>query len=141
MKRLNVEVLCQSYYKSSIVLPRDDMSIEEAIEYAKANIDKIRLGELVYIENSDELDDENCEIEDMCCELSDCVLVGNNRVEAYQSHLDFESGFDEEFRCDISFKEFCKELDKGYGNSDFLQISRLIEMPDGKIWYDNEFCG
>lgn len=34
------------------------MSLEEAIKYAKTNIDKIPLGEMEYISDSDILDEE-----------------------------------------------------------------------------------
>ncbi len=70
------------------------------------------------------------------------VCVGNNRKEAYASHMNFEMGFDNpELRVLITFDEFCKELDLGYGNSKYVQISRLYEDADGKIWYDNEYVG
>lgn len=60
MKTLNVTVRCMAVYNSSIEVP-DDMSEEEAIQYAKEHIDEIPCGELDYISNSDELDEENCE--------------------------------------------------------------------------------
>ena len=74
-------------------------------------------------------------------DLSNFVLVGNNRKEAYDSHIEFENGFDDpEFRDLMNFDHFCKELDLGYGNSTHIQIARLFEDNDGKIWYDNEYC-
>lgn len=63
MKKLNVTVQCEAVYDSSIEVP-DNMSIEEAIEYAKKYINEIPLGELEYISDSDELDEESCEFED-----------------------------------------------------------------------------
>lgn len=63
MKKLNVTVQCMAVYNSSIEVP-DNMSIEEAIEYAKVHIDNIPLGELDYISYSDEIDEECCEFED-----------------------------------------------------------------------------
>lgn len=75
-------------------------------------------------------------------DLTGFVLIGNNRKEAYADHMDFEMGFaDHEARDLMTYKEFCKELDLGYGNSDHAQIARLYEAPDGKIWYDNEWGG
>lgn len=59
MKRLNVTVTCMAVYNSAIEVP-DDMTIEEAIEYAKEHINEIPIGELKYISDSDELDEENC---------------------------------------------------------------------------------
>ena len=62
MKRLNVSCLCMATYNNSIEVP-DDMSLEDAIKYAKDNLDKIHVGILEYIPNSDELDEENCYFE------------------------------------------------------------------------------
>lgn len=59
MKRLNVTVTCMAVYNSAIEVP-NDMTIEEAIEYAKEHINEIPIGELEYISDSDELDEENC---------------------------------------------------------------------------------
>lgn len=69
------------------------------------------------------------------------VLVGNNRREAYANHIEFEKGFNDPDNSylKMSFRKFCKELARGYGQSDWVQISRLYEAPDGKIWYDTEF--
>lgn len=63
MKKLKVSAICRCWYTSSIEVP-DEMTIEEAIEYAKENIDIIPLGDLEYISNSDELDEELCEFEE-----------------------------------------------------------------------------
>ena len=74
-------------------------------------------------------------------DLSNFVLVGNNRLEAYGSHMDFEMGFDNpEIRDLMDFHDFCKELDLGYGNSTHIQVARLYEDNNGKVWYDNEYC-
>ena len=71
-------------------------------------------------------------------DLSTFVWVGNNRLEAYGSHMNFEMGFDNpELRDLMDFHDFCAELDLGYGNSSHLQIARLYEDENGKIWYDN----
>ena len=43
----------------------DTFTIDEAIKYAKEHITKIPLGTLEYITDSDELDEENCEFEDV----------------------------------------------------------------------------
>ena len=56
-------------------------------------------------------------------DLTNFVCIGNNRLEAYGSHMNFEMGFDNpELRVLITFDEFCKELDKGYENSKYIQI-------------------
>lgn len=75
-------------------------------------------------------------------DLSTFVLLGESREEAYDAHIEFEMGFDDpRMREIMSFNEFCKELDLGYGKSGYIQIARLYEDKDGKIWYDNEYVG
>lgn len=59
MKRLNVTINCMAVYNSAIDVP-DEMILEEAIEYAKQNIKDIPLGQLEWVEDSDELDEDNC---------------------------------------------------------------------------------
>lgn len=63
MKRLNVTVNCMAVYCSGIDVP-DEMTLEEAIEYAKKHIDEIPIGELEWISDSDEIDEENCDFEE-----------------------------------------------------------------------------
>lgn len=60
MKTLNVKVQCMAYYSSSIEVP-DDMTLKESIQYAKEHLDEIPCGELEYVSDSDELDEENCD--------------------------------------------------------------------------------
>ena len=71
-------------------------------------------------------------------DLTSFVKVGNNRKESYADYIDFEKGFKENSVV-ISFEEFCSELDKGYGKSDYTQIARLYEDNNGCVWYDNEY--
>ena len=63
MKRLNVTVFCKAVYNSGIDVP-DNMTREEAIEYAKAHLDEIPCGEWDYVSNSDELDEKNCNFDE-----------------------------------------------------------------------------
>lgn len=63
MKKLNVTVQCMAVYNSSIEVP-DNMTLEESIEYAKEHLAEIPCGELEYIADSDELDEENCDFEE-----------------------------------------------------------------------------
>ncbi len=63
MKRLHVTVQCMAIYESGIDVP-DDMSLEEAIKYAKEHIDEIPIGSLQYIPDSDSLDEDNCDFDD-----------------------------------------------------------------------------
>ena len=62
MKELKVTVVCEAYYKSSIKVP-DDISLQEAIQYAKNHINEIPVGELEWISDSDSIDEDNCEFE------------------------------------------------------------------------------
>lgn len=63
MKKLNVAVTCMAVYNSSIEVP-EEMTLEEAIKYAKNHINEIPLGEMEYISDSDELDEENCNFDE-----------------------------------------------------------------------------
>ena len=62
-KTLNVTITCSAVYNSSIEVP-EEMSLEEAIEYAKEHLDEAPLGELDYIADSDVLDEENCDFDE-----------------------------------------------------------------------------
>lgn len=59
MKKLHVSARCAAVYNSSILVP-EGLDLKEAIEYAKKHIDEIPVGELDYISDTDELDEENC---------------------------------------------------------------------------------
>lgn len=59
-KTLNVTIQCMAVYCSSIEVPVN-MTLAEAIEYAKENISDIPLGVLEYVQDSDQLDEENCD--------------------------------------------------------------------------------
>lgn len=63
MKRLNVTIQCMAVYNSSIEVP-EEMTLEEAIEYAKNHLNEIPLEELEYVDDSDILDEENCNFEE-----------------------------------------------------------------------------
>lgn len=102
---------------------------DEKERYQKMTVEEFIADYVEYYESVEEKPD-----------LSTFVLLGESRLEAYAAHMDYEMGFDNpEVRELMSFDEFCKELDLGYGNSGYIQIARLYEDKDGKIWYDNEF--
>lgn len=64
MKTLNVTILCQAYYNSYIDVP-DNMTFDEAIEYAKEHINEIPINSpLEYVDYTDEIDVENCDLEE-----------------------------------------------------------------------------
>lgn len=75
-------------------------------------------------------------------DLSTFILIGNNRQAAFDSHIEYEKGFNDPDNpyLKMTYSEFCVELNKGYGNSDCIQIARLFEDNEGKVWYDNEYC-
>lgn len=58
MKKLTVKVWCEASYTSEIDVP-DDMTLEEAYEYACDHLDEIPLGELEYLPYSDSIDSED----------------------------------------------------------------------------------
>lgn len=63
MRTLNVTINCQAYYKNSIEVPAD-FSREQALDYAREHLEDIPLGELEYVTDSDQLDEENCDFAD-----------------------------------------------------------------------------
>lgn len=63
MKTLNVTIQCMAVYNSSIEVP-EEMTLEEAIEYAKNHLNEIPLEELEYVADSDVLDEDNCDFEE-----------------------------------------------------------------------------
>lgn len=58
MKTLNVAVICEGVYNSSIQVP-DNFTIEEAIEYAIKNLQEIPAGEVEWLKDI-EIDKNNC---------------------------------------------------------------------------------
>lgn len=66
-KTLNVSCSCMATYNSSIEVPAD-MSLEDAIEYAKEHIDEIDIDTpLEYVGDSDSIDEDNCEFSESNC--------------------------------------------------------------------------
>lgn len=63
MKKLLVTINCLAVYNSSIYVP-DNMTLEEAIEYAKEHLDEAALSTLEYIPESDSLDEDDCVFEE-----------------------------------------------------------------------------
>lgn len=64
-EKIAVTVNCMAVYNSFIDVP-DGMNIDEAIKYAKEHLSNIPIiNGLEYISDSDELDEENCEFEDV----------------------------------------------------------------------------
>lgn len=62
MKTLNVTMICKAVYNSSIEVP-DDITFEEAIEYAKEHNNEIHVGEMEWISDI-EIDEENCDFDE-----------------------------------------------------------------------------
>ena len=63
MRKLNVAVQCMAVYNSSIMVP-EELTLDEAIKYAKAHIDEINVTEMSYVSDSDVLDEEFCAFDD-----------------------------------------------------------------------------
>lgn len=60
MKKLEVSIACMATYNSHIMV-EDNMTLEEAIEYANNNLNLCNIeSPLEYISDSDTLDEENC---------------------------------------------------------------------------------
>ena len=62
MKTLNVTVICKAVYNSSIEVP-DNMTLEEAIDYAKEHTNEIPTDEIEWLSDI-EVDTENCDFDD-----------------------------------------------------------------------------
>lgn len=62
-KTLNVTCNCMATYSSSIEVLAD-MSLENAIEYAKEHIDRINVAELEYVYDSDSINEESCSFDE-----------------------------------------------------------------------------
>lgn len=64
MKKLNVTIMYSVCGVSSIMVP-DDMTLEEAIQYAKDHINEINTpSQADYISDSDIIDEDNCDFEE-----------------------------------------------------------------------------
>lgn len=61
-KTLKVRINCIAYYDAEIIVP-DNLSLDEAIEYAKQNIDSISISELEWIKDTD-IDEYMCAYEE-----------------------------------------------------------------------------
>lgn len=61
-KRLNLTINCTAVYTTGIDVP-EDMSFEEAIEYAKTRLEGIPVGVLEYFGN-DVIDEDNCDFDE-----------------------------------------------------------------------------
>lgn len=105
---------------------KNDKEIEYIRKFIKDNFSQVVETSIVIYKINENMD------------MSTFIKVGNRR-EAYKDYCEFESDFDNNCRTELSYEEFCKELNKGYGNSDCIQIARLYEDTKGVVWYDNEY--
>lgn len=53
--------------------------------------------------------------------------------------IDLYNDFVKDNDSHLTFNEYVKEVEMGYGSSDYLDIARLLVLSNG-IWYDNEYC-
>lgn len=91
MRRLDVTVQCRAWYKSSIMVP-DDLTEEEAIQYAKGHIGEISCGELEYVENSDVLDEENCHLTPITDDIADFFARPEENITPLTEYCDSDKG-------------------------------------------------
>ena len=94
---------------------KNDKEIEYIRKFIKDNFSQVVETSIVIYKINENMD------------MSTFIKVGNRR-EAYKDYCEFESDFDDNCRTELSYEEFCKELNKGYGNSDCIQIARLYEL-------------
>lgn len=100
-KTLNVTCSCMATYNSSIEVPAD-MSLEDAIEYAKEHIDEIDIDTpLEYVGDSDSIDEDNCEFSESNCNDNedneikpittvDPIATVDELIDAIESNNDLE---------------------------------------------------
>ena len=93
-KTLNVTCSCMATYNSSIEVPAD-MSLEDAIEYAKEHIDRINVAELEYVNDSDSINEESCSFdEDEVLDYKDKeikpIATVDELIDAIESNNDLE---------------------------------------------------
>lgn len=93
-KTLNVTCSCMATYNSSIEVPAD-MSLEDAIEYAKEHIDRISVAELEYVNDSDSINEESCSFdEDEVLDYKDKeikpIATVDELIDAIESNNDLE---------------------------------------------------
>lgn len=93
-KTLNVTCSCMATYNSSIEVPAD-MSLEDAIEYAKEHIDRINVTELEYVYDSDSINEESCSFdEDEVLDYKDKeikpIATVDELIDAIESNNDLE---------------------------------------------------
>ena len=72
----------------------------------------------------------------------DFFIFAPNRVEAYKKIKEVKVGLDD---CNnpyinMSYDEFCKELEKDYGKSGYLMLSKMHEDKYGFIWYNRDYA-
>lgn len=60
MKYLDCTIICLASYNGRLPLPKEISTLDEAIVYAKERLNEIPMGEMEYIPDSDQLDEENC---------------------------------------------------------------------------------
>lgn len=71
-------------------------------------------------------------------------LWTNDSLVRIADTLDFEYAYEDYIKSNdklsyITYGEFLKEINKGYGNSGTVEIARLLILSNG-IYYDNDFC-
>lgn len=63
MKKMTFTVQCLATYRGAALVP-DAMNHDEAVEFIKKNLDRFLPSPLVYVPDSDQLDEESCQFEE-----------------------------------------------------------------------------
>ena len=71
-------------------------------------------------------------------------LWENNSLIRIADTLDYEYAYEDYIKSNpllgyITYFDFIREIDKGYGTSDISEIARLLVLSNG-IYYDNCYC-
>ena len=65
----------------------------------------------------------------------DFVKIADNVEKAYRDFIIEEKEYNF-----ITYSEFVRELQKGYGESKYVPIARCV-LFNGGVYYDNDYCG
>lgn len=85
----------------------------------------------------DEFDIEDDEINEAIT-ADDIIFIGATVQKAYESFCEFEDGFNDNSKTEMDIDTFERELNKGYGVSDCIEIARLINTSNG-YFYDKNY--
>lgn len=120
-RTLNVTVLCQACYNSSIEVPAD-FSREQALDYAREHLEDIPLGVLEYVTDSDQLDEENCDFADQEGSVIQ-MSIRDLAYELYKGSWKIHHGIFRQQEVDAlkDYYRYCQEVEQPYSFEDWLE--------------------